>query len=72
VYAVTSSSLEEADMFASEQQLPFRFGSADETLLKTIVRSNPGIMLWHDGTIIDKWSCRSIPSADKIQQMMKK
>lgn len=72
VYAVTSSSLEEADMFASEQQLPFRFGSADETLLKTIVRSNPGIMLWHNGTIIDKWSCRSVPSADKIQKMMKK
>lgn len=72
VYAVTSSSLVDADMFAADNQLPFRFSNGDETLLKTIVRSNPGIILWHDGAIIDKWSCRSIPSAEKIKKLMKK
>lgn len=72
VYAVTSSSSEEADQFASEHQLPVRFSSADETLLKTIVRSNPGIILWHDGTIMDKWSCRSIPSIETIKKFMTK
>jgi hypothetical protein len=72
VYGVTASSLKDADVFASENQLPFRFYNSDETFLKTIVRSNPGIMLWHDGTIIDKWSCRSIPSIQKINKLMKK
>lgn len=71
VFAVTSSSLADADMFASEHQLPFTFSNADETLLKTMVRSNPGIMFWHQGTIIDKWSCRSIPSVNKLKKLMK-
>lgn len=72
VYAVTSTSLDKADAFALEKNLPFRFNNADETLLKTVVRSNPGIMFWHDGKIIDKWSCRSIPSARKLKRLMRK
>ncbi len=72
VYAVTASSLKDADIFTSENQLPFRFNNSDETLLKTIVRSNPGIMLWHDGTVIDKWSCRSIPPIQRIKKKIDK
>lgn len=72
VYAVTSDPLDVADKFTTEMQLPFKFQNGDETLLKTIVRSNPGIMYWHDGTIISKWSCRSIPSINKLKKLMKK
>jgi uncharacterized membrane protein YphA (DoxX/SURF4 family) len=71
VYAVTSSPLEMADAFSNEKQLPFKFNNADETLLKTIVRSNPGVMFWHDGTVLDKWSCRSIPSMKALKNLMK-
>lgn len=70
-YAVTASPLEDADVFCNEKQLPFKFKAADETLLKTIVRSNPGVILWHDGTVMDKWSFRSIPSIKKIKKFMK-
>jgi uncharacterized membrane protein YphA (DoxX/SURF4 family) len=72
VYAVTASSLELADEFTTQMELPFRFNNADATLLKTIVRSNPGIMYWHDGIIIDKWSCRSIPSIKKLNKLKNK
>ncbi len=72
VFAVTSTSLADADLFAGEMQLPFRFNNGDETLLKTIVRSNPGIMFWHDGTILSKWSCRSIPGINKLKKLMLK
>lgn len=71
VYAVTSSSLEMADAFTTDKQLPFKFNNADETLLKTVVRSNPGVMFWHDGTVLDKWSCRSIPSLETLKKLMK-
>lgn len=71
VYAVTSTSLDVADAFTNEKQLPFKFNNADETLLKTVVRSNPGIMFWHQGIVLDKWSCRSIPSLETLKKLMK-
>lgn len=40
------------------------FVQADETLLKTIVRANPGILLLHQGTIIGKWHWRIMPKLD--------
>jgi hypothetical protein len=71
LFAVTSSPLDMADAFTNEKQLPFKFNNADETLLKTVVRSNPGVMFWHDGTVLDKWSCRSIPSMEVLKKLMK-
>lgn len=40
------------------------FCSADETTLKTIVRSNPGYLLLKGGNIVGKWSWADIPSTD--------
>jgi len=41
--------------------------TADEILLKTIVRSNPGVVLWKDGKIIYKWHKSKLPSFKDIQ-----
>lgn len=40
-------------------EYPFSF--MDELTLKTIARSNPALMLLHDGTIVGKWSHNHIP-----------
>lgn len=71
-YAVTSSPSDLSNALVASLGLPFNFRNSDETLLKTIVRSNPGVILWHDGIIVDKWSCRSVPSINKIKKLMKK
>lgn len=42
--------------------LSYPFLLADETLLKTIVRSNPCLIVLKEGTIVNKWSARDIPS----------
>ena len=70
VYAVTSSSLEEADVFASEHQLPFKFNNADNVLLKTMMRSNPGVIFWHKACVMGKWSSRNIPKISKLEKLM--
>jgi len=40
-------------------EYPFAF--ADELVLKTIARSNPALLLLHDGTIVGKWSHHTLP-----------
>ena len=39
---------------------------ADEVLLKTIIRSNPGYLLLKDGTILAKWSPARLPENEWI------
>src|SRR5690606_19890358 len=71
-HAVTATPLETAAQLEQEMGLPFHFRNGDETLLKTIVRSNPGVILWHNGTILDKWSFRSIPGIKKVLKFRKR
>ena len=46
--------------------LDIEYYKADDILLKTIVRSNPGIVLWKDGKIVFKWHYKKVPSFDTI------
>lgn len=43
-----------------------QMAQADDILLKTIVRSNPGVVLWKDGNIVDKWHIDKLPSGEEI------
>ena len=39
---------------------------ADDILLKTIVRSNPGVVLLKDGKVIANWHIRKLPHAEEL------
>lgn len=43
------------------------FLSADETMLKTIVRSNPGVIAIQNGTIVSKFSLGNMPSLNELK-----
>ena len=40
--------------------------SGDETMIKTIIRSNPGFLLLSEGRVLKKWSYRSFPGPEEI------
>lgn len=46
------------------------YAQMDELTLKTIVRSNPGLLLLHEGTIAAKWSSRNLPSESDIDNIV--
>lgn len=41
--------------------------NADDIVLKTMVRANPGVMLMKDGVVIDKWNWRDTPGVESLK-----
>lgn len=60
-YAITSSSSKEIDTWREKTGAEYPFLLLDEIELKTMVRSNPGLILVKEGKIINKWSHNDIP-----------
>ncbi len=54
--------------FRHATQSAYPFYTADDLLLKTIQRSNPGLVLWKDGKIIQKWHFNKMPSFEEIKK----
>ena len=54
--------------FDQETGLGIDYGMGDDILLKTIVRSNPGVVLWKDGKILDKWHINKLPDFNKVKE----
>ena len=66
VMVLTASDEVTFDAFRHEVQLAAPFFSADATVLKTMVRSNPGLLLLKNGVILGKWHHRNVPSASQV------
>ncbi len=69
---LTSSLPDESDKFAQDHQVPYEFFNCDEITLKTIIRSNPGLMILKNGTIVAKYHYNDIPSPEEFQQNINK
>lgn len=73
-YALTSSPDSEIELWRDKTGAEYPFCLMDDITLKTIIRSNPGLMLIKDGTILNKWSDNQLPdeyvlsdSLDKLE-----
>lgn len=57
--ALTGSTEEVIAEFVERTGAEYPFGFTDPITLKTIVRSNPGLMMIEDGNIVGKWNWRN-------------
>jgi len=68
VFAVTApNSNEVIEDFRHASQSSYPFYTADDLLIKTIQRSNPGLVLWKDGKIVQKWHINKVTSFEDIK-----
>jgi uncharacterized membrane protein YphA (DoxX/SURF4 family) len=63
---LTSNSDADMKRICQAHQLEVPYYYADGTVLKTIARSNPGIWLLKDGTVMGKWHYNSTPNRGEI------
>jgi hypothetical protein len=57
--------------YRHEMQLAAPYYFVDETILKTMVRSNPGVILMKDGTVKGKWHYNDTPDPETIGELLK-
>ena len=65
-FCLTASTNEDIERWRELTGAEYKFCNADETTLKTMIRSNPGLILLKDGTIIGKWSHNALPQTDDL------
>ncbi len=66
-FGFVSASADAIDKFRHENQTAFPFYKGDYKVILTIMRVNPGIVLLKNGTVIDKWAWRDLPSYSAIK-----
>ena len=70
---LTSSLQEEIEDWSDRTGAEYPFYLADDITLKTIIRSNPGLMLLKNGVIMNKWDHHSLPDeymlTDSLDQL---
>lgn len=71
-YCLTASTKKDIDHWTDITGAEYPFCFTDETTLKTIIRSNPGLLLLKDGTIIRKWSHNDLPSSSSLNAPLSK
>ena len=65
-YCLTASTTKAIKRWIDLTGAEYPFCITDEAVLKTIIRSNPGLLLLKDGTIINKWSHNNLPNEAKL------
>ena len=73
-YCLTSSPDSDIEDWQERTGAEYPFCLMDDITLKTMIRSNPGLMLLKNGVVINKWSVNSLPdeyvltdSLDKLE-----
>jgi hypothetical protein len=64
---LTASSAGEIDAFRHDVNAMYNYYICDETALKTIIRSNPGLVMLKDGTVVGMWHYNNFPTFEEVK-----
>ena len=67
-FFITAATADQVEDFIRDGGPEATYLTADDILLKTIIRSNPGIVLMSNGTIIDKWHWKKLPDFEHFSR----
>lgn len=67
-YCLTASGEKAIEHWTEITGAEYQFCHTDEITLKTIIRSNPGLLLLRKGTVINKWSHNDLPSEEMLEK----
>jgi hypothetical protein len=59
--------MEKLDAFKAAIGGKYDWNEADDILLKTIIRSNPGVVHLRGGKVMDKWHIKHLPKSLPLQ-----
>lgn len=70
-YCLTASAAPQSQTYWSEHTgAEYGYCIAEERLLKTVVRGNPGLVLLKNGVIIKKWSNYNLPDTEEFVKLI--
>ncbi len=69
---MTSSGKAEVEAFSKKHNSTFEYYYSDGTMLKTMIRSNPGLILLKNGSVAAMWHYNDFPSYDEVKGMIAK
>ena len=67
-YGLTASDLSVIDEWSYEYDTNFDFCAVDDRILKTMIRSNPGLIILKDGVVVRKWASIDLPNFHEIKK----
>lgn len=72
-YCLTSSEERRAQTYWNDHTgAEYAYYTAEERMLKTVVRGLPGLVLLHDGIIVKKWSNYNLPQEEELNRYLTK
>lgn len=71
-YCLTASPDEDIQYWQERTGAEYPFAITDDTTLRTIIRSNPGLVLLKKGVVINKWSVENIPDEYQLTDKLEK
>jgi uncharacterized membrane protein YphA (DoxX/SURF4 family) len=65
--AATASASDAIESLKKEHNIPYCIHQQDETLIKTVIRSNPGLLLLKEGVVVGQWPNTALPNRADLE-----